>query len=224
MLFCRPWIFFFFFNYFFSNKSFRNTIRVSNSLDPDWPNILKLFFPENSIRHFMQIILTGDNLHEMSGLITGKNNFKMLSAEIFTQHAKYIYQQHILSWTRNKEMFCGLSEALICGEKVTTQTVLYKRCASWSGYHIYPKYSDTSTPYHICSKIWTSTIYYPMLCQKIAGWMTNSVDPVETPRSAASHLGLNCLLRPACPNTYGKYGNCCLHIHDKVCFPMASLI
>ena len=27
-----------------------------------------------------------------------------------------------------------------------------------------------------------------------------------TPRSAASHLVLNCLLRPVCPNTYGKYG------------------
>ena len=37
--------------------------------------------------------------------------------------------------------------------------------------------------------------------------MANSVDPDETPRSAASHLGLNCLLRPVCPNTYGKYGN-----------------
>ena len=37
--------------------------------------------------------------------------------------------------------------------------------------------------------------------------MANSVDPVETPRSAASHLGLNCLLRPVCPNTYGKYAN-----------------
>ena len=27
-----------------------------------------------------------------------------------------------------------------------------------------------------------------------------------TPRSPASHLGLNCLLRPVCSNTYGKYG------------------
>ena len=36
-------------------------------------------------------------------------------------------------------------------------------------YRIYPKYSDTSTPYHICSKIRTSTIHYPMLCLKIAG-------------------------------------------------------
>ena len=36
--------------------------------------------------------------------------------------------------------------------------------------------------------------------------MANSVDPDETPHSAASHLGLNCLLRPVCPNTYGKYG------------------
>ena len=37
--------------------------------------------------------------------------------------------------------------------------------------------------------------------------MANSVDPDETPHSAASHLGLLCLLRPVCPNTYGKYGN-----------------
>ena len=73
-------------------------------------------------------------------------------------------------------------------------------------YRIYPKYSDTSSPNHICSKIWTSTIHYPMLCLKIAGCAANSVDPDETPRSAASHLGLYCLLRPVCPNTYGKYG------------------
>ena len=36
--------------------------------------------------------------------------------------------------------------------------------------------------------------------------MSNSVDPDETPRSAASHLGLHCLLRPVCPKTYDKYG------------------
>ena len=79
-------------------------------------------------------------------------------------------------------------------------------------YLIYPKYSDTSTPYHICSKIQTSTIHYLILCLKIAGWVANSVDPDETPRSAASHLGLNCLLRPVCPNTYGKYGNLDLEV------------
>ena len=44
-----------------------------------------------------------------------------------------------------------------------------------------------------------------MLCLQIVGWVANSVDPDETPHSAASHLGLNCLLRPVCPNTYGKY-------------------
>ena len=37
--------------------------------------------------------------------------------------------------------------------------------------------------------------------------MANSVDSDETPCSAASHLGLYCLLRPVCPNTCGKYGN-----------------
>ena len=36
--------------------------------------------------------------------------------------------------------------------------------------------------------------------------MANSVGPDETSRSAASHLGLHCLLRPVCPNTYGRYG------------------
>ena len=36
--------------------------------------------------------------------------------------------------------------------------------------------------------------------------MANSVDPDETPHPAASHLGLYCLLRPVCPNIYGKYG------------------
>ena len=39
--------------------------------------------------------------------------------------------------------------------------------------------------------------------------MANSVDPDETPRSAASHQGLHCLLRPVCPNTYGKFGIRC---------------
>ena len=29
----------------------------------------------------------------------------------------------------------------------------------------------------------------------------NSVDPDQTPRSAASDLGLHCMLRPICPNT-----------------------
>ena len=46
-----------------------------------------------------------------------------------------------------------------------------------------------------------------MLCLKIAELVANSVDPDETPRSAASHLGLYCLLRPVCPNIYGKYGS-----------------
>ena len=56
-------------------------------------------------------------------------------------------------------------------------------------YRIYPKYLDTSTPHHTCS------IYYPILCLNIAGYVANDVDSDETPRSAASHLGLRCLLR-----------------------------
>ena len=74
-------------------------------------------------------------------------------------------------------------------------------------YRIYSKYSETATPYHTCSKIWTSTTYYPMLCLKIAGWAANRIDPDETPRSVASHLGLHCLLKPVCSNICGKYGS-----------------
>ena len=39
--------------------------------------------------------------------------------------------------------------------------------------------------------------------------MANSVDLDEMPHFVASHLGLYCLLRPVCTNTYGKYGKIC---------------
>ena len=37
--------------------------------------------------------------------------------------------------------------------------------------------------------------------------MENSVGFDQMPRSVASDLGLNCLLRSTCPNTKGKYGS-----------------
>ena len=36
----------------------------------------------------MQIVSSGDNLHEVSNPILQEKYFKMASAEIFTQHAK----------------------------------------------------------------------------------------------------------------------------------------
>ena len=36
----------------------------------------------------MQIVFYGDNLHEMSNQVFWEIYFKLLSAEIFTQHAK----------------------------------------------------------------------------------------------------------------------------------------
>ena len=47
----------------------------------------------------------------------------------------------------------------------------------------------------------------PVNVCKIAEWVANCVDPDQTPRSAASDLGLHCLLRYVCPNTFSKYGN-----------------
>ena len=45
----------------------------------------------------------------------------------------------------------------------------------------------------------TSPFYYLIVC-KFAGRMANSVDPDQTPCSAASDLGLHCLLRPVSIN------------------------
>ena len=61
-----------------------------------------------------------------------------------------------------------------------------------------------------------------MLCLKIAGWVANSVDPDETPHFAASHLGLYCLLRPICPNIYGKYGNVYTKFYQKIPYSLWS--
>ena len=50
--------------------------------------IFFFIFLENRIWHFMQIV---SNFHEVSNLVfeeIKKKYFKMLSAEVFTQHAK----------------------------------------------------------------------------------------------------------------------------------------
>ena len=36
-------------------------------------------------------------------------------------------------------------------------------------------------------------------------WISDSVDPDQLPHSVASDLGLHCLLRLVCPNTWEKY-------------------
>ena len=46
-----------------------------------------------------------------------------------------------------------------------------------------------------------SSILLPIKVCKIAVWVANSVDPDQTPRCAASDLGLHCLLRSVLPNT-----------------------
>ena len=90
-------------------------------------------------------------------------------------------------------------------------------------YSNYPKYLDTSTHYHTCLKIWTSTTYYSVLCLKIAGQVANCVDPDDTPWSATSHLGLHCLLRPVCPNSYGKYSSYIIMSKFKIVTEWAGL-
>ena len=45
------------------------------------------------------------------------------------------------------------------------------------------------------------------MCPKDVDGMVNSVDPDQTaPPKEQSDVGLHCLLRPICPNTYNFYG------------------
>ena len=48
------------------------------------------------------------------------------------------------------------------------------------------------------------------MCKIIPVYMANSVDPDQMLHVAASDLGLHCLQRPICPNTWGYYSivNC----------------
>ena len=67
-------------------------------------------------------------------------------------------------------------------------------------YRINPKYWNTLFTYHTFPKIWNSPFYYLFIVWNIAVCIENSVDPDQTPRSAASDLGLYCLQRYICPN------------------------
>ena len=55
--------------------------------------------------------------------------------------------------------------------------------------------------------LFNKSIQLPVNVCKIAWWVANCANPDQTPRSAASHLGLRCLLRPVFPNISGKYDN-----------------
>ena len=61
---------------------------------------------------------------------------------------------------------------------------------------IYHKFSDALISYHTC----------PKFASKICLIGANSLAPNQTPRSAASDLGLHCLLRQVSPKTQGEYG------------------
>ena len=87
-----------------------------------------------------------------------------------------------------------------------TWASLWKK-ADFEAYRFYLKYSDTSSPFHTCRKIWTSPFYYMFVCLKQCKWVANSVDSDQTPCSAMSDHGLHCLLRPVCPYTLDYYGS-----------------
>ena len=65
-------------------------------------------------------------------------------------------------------------------------------------YRIYIKYlQPCPLPIFLFNK---SILLFVSVCE-IAEWVANGVDPDQTPRSAASDLGLHSLLKSVCPNT-----------------------
>ena len=70
----------------------------------------------------------------------------------------------------------------------------------WSSlYHSYPSYLDTLTPYH--TRFWTKSIWLPVDLIKIC-WIDGKQGRPWSAHSVTSDLGLHCLLRPVCPNTW----------------------
>ena len=58
---------------------FKHTVSYHLTFTTLWANsaddklmVIFLFFPENKILHFMQIVFKGDNLHEMSNSVFGE--------------------------------------------------------------------------------------------------------------------------------------------------------
>ena len=54
--------------------------------------------------------------------------------------------------------------------------------------------------------------------------MANGVDPDQTPRSAASDLGLHCSPKSVWPDTLGKYGNSSISIFSGGPDPNARIL
>ena len=55
--------------------------------------------------------------------------------------------------------------------------------------------------------LFNKAILLPVNLCKIAGWVANSVDSDQTPRSAASDQGLHCFFKPVFSNTQSMYSN-----------------
>ena len=71
-------------------------------------------------------------------------------------------------------------------------------------YLLRPVCPDTwgKPPLHHTSKLWTTSFYYLLTGLKAAKWVAIDEDPDNMSHSVAYDLGLHCLLRLVCPNTW----------------------
>ena len=54
----------------------------------------------------------------------------------------------------------------------------------------------------ISPKNWTNPLNFLLMCLKIAEWVATSVESDQMLHSRLSGLGLHCLLKPVCTNTW----------------------
>ena len=57
----------------------------------------------------------------------------------------------------------------------------------------------------VSSNFYNLATLLPVVVSKTTGWVENSADPNQKPRSVASDLDLQCLLMPVFMNTSNKY-------------------
>ena len=145
-----------------------------------------LFYPENSFWHFMQIgsiYLTMSYFSQKTGFdISCKlSPFESICTkcqELFSGKNKIFFFQNVVCWRFYPECY-ALNKLEAHRSHSNNHTILYV-----------PTYWDTLKLYlsKKCPKSFITQFYCLFLCPGVK----NSIDPDQTPRSAAPDLGLNC--------------------------------
>ena len=116
----------------------------------------------------MQIVYLGDNLHEISKPIFWEKYFRLLSAEIFTQHAKCEAIDPILSQKKLlKNLKISLINSFIClyylsldKKKMETKSTVFKSIKCGAGFEGLALHLNSSLSFYN----WPTPSQWPSVC------------------------------------------------------------